>query len=129
VKVAHSPENLHEDFLGHIGSIGTVLHGAGQEGIYRLVEACDEPRKSLLRAGSKFRNQGRLIGLKRQRAGNITHGEVRLQLSILPPYRNSVALGMRKGLKKPMHMANCAIFLRPLVRQLERTFAGIPMLP
>jgi hypothetical protein len=30
--------------------------------------------------------------LERQRAGDIAHGEVRLQISVLPPYRNSTTI-------------------------------------
>ena len=46
----HPAENLHEDFLGQIGSVGAVMHGARQQRVNRLVIARDQPGKSLLRA-------------------------------------------------------------------------------
>ena len=64
VKTAHSPEDLHKDFLGQVGGVGAVLHGARQQRVDRLVVARDQPRKSLLGAGPQFRDQSRLFGLE-----------------------------------------------------------------
>src|ERR1700728_3643082 len=89
MKIADAAENFHEDFLGQVCSLGSVLHSARQQGINRLVIACDEPRKRFVGAGSQFRDQSRLFGLERQRAGNVAHGKVRLQISVLPHYRTA----------------------------------------
>jgi len=78
VKVADAPKNLDEDFLGQICGIGAIRHGTRKQGVDRLMEARDQPRKCFLRAGLKFSDQCRFFGLQRQRARNIAHGEVRL---------------------------------------------------
>ena len=65
--------------------------------------ARDKPRKGLFGAGLELLDQSRLFGLERKRAGKIAHGEVRLQISVLPPYRNKCKLGtilIRPGPKK-----------------------------
>ena len=95
VKAAYSAKDLNEDFLSKVGGVGAVAHGARQQRINGLMVMRDQPRKRLLGAGSQFFNESRLFGLERQRASKIAHGEVRLQFSALPRYRNSPKVSIR----------------------------------
>ena len=54
VKTADAAEDLDENFLGEVGSVGAVAHGARQQRINRLMVVRDQPGKRLFRAGSKF---------------------------------------------------------------------------
>src|SRR6202035_3569268 len=79
-----------------IGGIGAVLHRTREERVDGLVVARDEPRKRRLRTCAQLGYESGFFGLNRQRAGDIAHGEVRLQTSVLPPYRKSGTLGIRR---------------------------------
>ena len=115
VKATHPPENLHEDFLGEVGGICAVLNGARQQRVNWLVVARDQPRESLLGAGLQFRNQSCLFGLEGQRTGKIAHGEVRLHISILPPYRIRSKFGISKiRIGPPAQKPGTRVLLRPL---------------
>ena len=83
-----------------------------------LVVARDKPRKGFFRAGPQLRNESRFVGLERQRAGNIAHGEVRLQISVLPHYLNDRTLGIcqSRHLLKKGDPVPTGIQLRPLAR-------------
>jgi hypothetical protein len=65
------------------------------------VEVRDKPRKRFLRAGFKFLDKSRFLGLKRERADKIAHGETCLQFSLLPHYRNSCTPGIRQSRTVP----------------------------
>ena len=81
MKTATPAEDLYEDFLGEIGGIGAVIQNAREKRVDGLVVVRDKPRECLFRAGSKFSNKSRFLGLEGNRAGKIAHGEVRLQFS------------------------------------------------
>jgi hypothetical protein len=56
--------------------------------------ARDEVRESLLGAHTQLFDESRFVRVERQCAGNIAHGEVRLQTQCLPHYRNDRTLGI-----------------------------------
>ena len=120
-ETAHAAENLDEDFLGQVGSIGAVLHGARQQRKNRLMVARDKPRKRFLRAGPQLRDQSRFFGLERQRAGKIAHGEVRLQISS-PPTLPQIAVPLGICLRSlEANGARCRWSLLPAVRGITAT--------
>ena len=47
VKPSDSPEDLDEDFLGEISRVRSIVHGARQERVDRLMIVRDQPGKGL----------------------------------------------------------------------------------
>jgi hypothetical protein len=130
MKAAYAAEDFYKYFLREIGSVGPVLHCAGQEGKNGLVIAGNQPRKRLFGAGLQFRNEGRLFGLERQRAGHVAHGEIRLQF--LPSHLTAIHADLASALcLLPGSIANAvsgSICLNPLQfsRCNRENASGIP---
>src|ERR1700690_1459126 len=89
MKTADAAKDFDKYFLGQVGSIGLVAKGAREQRINWLGIVCDQPGESLLRTPPQLFDQSRFVGLERECAGNVAHGEVRLQFSVLPRYRTS----------------------------------------
>ena len=89
VKTVDAAKDLDENFLGQVGGVGLVAHRAREQRINRLMVVCDQPGKRLLRTRPQLCHESRFVGLERECAGKIAHGEVRLQVSTLPRYRTS----------------------------------------
>jgi hypothetical protein len=77
-KGPHSPGEFHEYFLGQVRRIGSVMRGARQQRVNRLMKARNQTHKGFLRASSKSRYQRCVIGLKSRRACDIIHRIARL---------------------------------------------------
>src|SRR5579875_966627 len=79
MKALHAAEDLHEDFLRKVGSVGAIAKRARQQRENWLMIACDQPRKRFFRAGPQLFDKSCFFGMERQRAGDIAHDEIRLQ--------------------------------------------------
>src|SRR5664279_4722499 len=88
------------------------------------MKARNEPGKGFFRACLKVRYQSRFLGLECKRADKIAHGGVRLQISVLPRYRNIGTIGTFQ-----FSPGTIAGFLLRSLKPSADIAAGNPILP
>ena len=83
MKRADTPKNLDEDVLSKIGGVSGITNRASQKAVDGLMVAGDEPRERFLRSRLQFGDQSCLFCVNRECTGDISHGDVRLQVRAL----------------------------------------------
>ena len=110
MKGADAAKYLDEDVLSKIGSVGWIADSAGQKTIDGLVIARNEPGECFLRTDTQFGDKSCLFCVKRERTGEISQTDVRLQVRTL--HINAIDGRLASGSDLPDSLASAIGLLR-----------------